>query len=126
MRSKCSARPKRSSLGTRALLEAKALQLTGGPTSPGAPPGRSLYGSLVADGKADLFLTYCTSAVAAQREDAGQQIVQLPDNLAVGADYGLTVLASAPPAAYRFAMFILSDGQGVLAKYGFSAANLPQ
>jgi ABC-type molybdate transport system substrate-binding protein len=45
----------------------------------------------------------------------------------VGADYGLTVIANAPPDAYRFAMSILSaDGQRVLAKYGFSAPTLPQ
>jgi ABC-type molybdate transport system substrate-binding protein len=45
----------------------------------------------------------------------------------VGADYGLTVMADAPPAAYRFAMFILSaEGQRVMAKHGFGAPNLPQ
>jgi molybdate transport system substrate-binding protein len=48
--------------GASAALERKALQLTGGPNSPTAPPGRALYGMLVAEGKADLFLTYCTNA----------------------------------------------------------------
>src|SRR5215813_13716028 len=76
--------------GALAALEQKALQLTGGRTSPQAPAGRSLYGMLMADGKADIFLTYCTGATAARREYPGQQIVQLPDALAVGADYGLT------------------------------------
>jgi molybdate transport system substrate-binding protein len=105
-------------------LENKALQLTGGPASPQAPAGRSLYGMLMAEGKADMFLTYCTGALAAQREHPGQQIVRLPDTLAVGADYGLTVLSTAGPAAYRFAMFILADGQRILAKHGFTAPNL--
>ena len=51
----------------------------------------------------------------------------LPDALAVGADYGLTVMADASPAAYRFAMFILSPaGQAILAKHGFSAPGLAQ
>jgi molybdate transport system substrate-binding protein len=113
--------------GTFAALEKKALQLTGGPTSPAAPPGRALYGMLVADGKADIFLTYCTNALEAQNQNAGQQIVALPDELAVGADYGLTVLNGAPPEAYQFAMFILSvDGQRILAKHGFAAPALPQ
>src|SRR5262245_26339350 len=111
--------------GAFAALENKALKLTGSPTSPQAPPGRSLYGMLVADGKADIFLTYCTGAMAAQRDHPDQQIVKLPDALAVGADYGLTVLSTAPPAAWRFAMFILADGQAILAKYGF-ATNLPR
>jgi hypothetical protein len=35
------------------------------------------------------------------------------------------VMADAPPAAYRFAMFILAGGQQILANYGFAAPNLP-
>ena len=51
----------------------------------------------------------------------------LPDTLAVGADYGMTVMTGASPAAYRFAMFILSAaGQRILAKHGFTAPGLPQ
>jgi molybdate transport system substrate-binding protein len=113
--------------GSFSLLEKKALQLTGGPSSPPPPAGRNVYGALIADGKADIFLTYCTNALLARRDNAGQQIVALPNTLAVGADYGLTVIAEAPPAAHRFAMFILSaDGQRVLAKHGFDAPVLPQ
>jgi molybdenum ABC transporter molybdate-binding protein len=107
-------------------LEKKALQLTGGLNSPAAPPGRALYGMLVAEGKADIFLTYCTNAREAQMQNPGQQIVALPDELAVGADYGLTVLNRASPQGYQFAMFILSvEGQRVLAKHGFAAPGLP-
>jgi molybdate transport system substrate-binding protein len=113
--------------GAFATLEKKALQLVGGPSAPTAPPGRTVYGMLVSEGKADIFLTYCTNAMEAQKENAGFGIVALPDALAVGADYGLTVMAAAPPSAYQFAMFILSaDGQRVLAKYGFAAPTLPQ
>lgn len=113
--------------GSSATLEKKALQLTGGPTSPPAPQGRSIYGALIAQGAADIFLTYCTSALAAQRENPAQQIVQLPDALAVGADYGLTVMNGASAAAYQFAMFILSaEGQRTLAKHGFPAPAVPQ
>ena len=57
--------------GASATLEKKALQLTGGPTSPPAPQGRSVYGELLAQGAADIFLTYCTNALAAQRENPG-------------------------------------------------------
>lgn len=113
--------------GAFVLLEKKALQLTGGPSSPSPPPGRSVYGALVADGKADIFLTYCTNAVTAQRENPTQQVVALPDALAVGADYGLTVIADASPNAYRLAMFILSvQGQRILASHGFTAPNLSE
>ena len=113
--------------GAFAALERKALKLVGGPDAPTAPAGRTVYGMLIAEGKADLFLTYCTNAMEAKKDVAGAQIVALPEELAVGADYGLTVIANAPPDAYRFAMLILSaDGQRILAKYGFTAPALPQ
>ena len=85
------------------------------------------YGWHVAEGRADIFLTYCTNAMAAQAGESRPADRSLPDELAVGADYGMTVMADAPAAAYRFAMFILSPaGQKVLAKHGFSAPGLPQ
>lgn len=108
--------------GAFALLDTKALQLTGGPASPPPPADRSTYGALLAQGAADIFLTYCTGALAAQKENPGQQIVGLPDALAVGADYGLTVINDASAPAYKFALFILStEGQQLLTKHGFAA-----
>lgn len=107
-------------------LEKKALQLTGGTSSTQPPAGRSVYGWHIAEGRADVFLSYCTAAAVAQRENPGQQIVALPDPLAVGADYGLTVMNDASVAAYRFALFILSsEGQSILVKHGFAAPGLP-
>ena len=56
-------------------------------------------------------------------------MVDLPDGLAVGADYGLTVLkgpADQEAAAARFAMFILSPaGQAILARWGFTPVAAP-
>lgn len=112
--------------GNSAALEKKALKLTGGPNSPAAPPDRSLYGLLVERGDADLFLTYCTNAVQARREVPALQIVALPPELAVGADYGLTVLKTARPDAARLAFYVLSPaGQAILARHGFTAVALP-
>ena len=110
----------------QSVLEKKALQLTGGPGSAAPPAGRNAYGWHIAEGRADIFLAYCTAARDAQKENAGLQTIALPDELAVSADYGLTVMADASPGAYRFAFFILSsEGQRILASYGFSAPNLP-
>jgi molybdenum ABC transporter molybdate-binding protein len=107
--------------GARARLEAKALKLTGGPDSPPPPKDRSQYGQLVAEGKADLFLTYCTNALQAQKENPAQRIVQVPEALAVGSDYGLTVIKNARPQASSLADYVLSAaGQAILSKYGFS------
>ena len=108
--------------GAQAILEKKALQLTGGAGSATAPPGRTVYGWHVAEGRADIFLTYCTNAQTAQKEGSGQQIVPLPNNLAVGADYGLTVIAGASSSAQQFVGFIMSSsGQQILTSHGFTA-----
>ena len=112
--------------GAQAILEGKALQLTGGPDSAEAPQGRNLYGWVMESGQADLFLTYCTNAVLAQKEVPGLRIITLPALLAVGADYGLLVLDGAPEGAWRLAMYILSpQGQEQLAGYGFESGALP-
>jgi molybdate transport system substrate-binding protein len=108
--------------GAQAALEKKALQLTGAATSTAPPAGRTVYGWHVSEGRADIFLTYCTNALLARQENPGQQIVALPDNLSVGADYGLTVMNGAPPAAQNFADFIVSAaGQKILTSHGFAA-----
>ena len=74
-----------------------------------------------------MFLAYCTGTREAQKQSPDLKIVALPRALSVGADYGLTVVEGASPAAYRFAMFIVSaDAQRILAGYGFGAPNLPQ
>lgn len=57
--------------GAQAILETKALQLTGNADSAAAPAGRAVYGWHVAEGRADIFLTYCTNAVVAQKENPG-------------------------------------------------------
>ncbi|WP_425087852.1 molybdate ABC transporter substrate-binding protein [Stappia sp.] len=101
----------------------KALQLTGGEDSAKAPEGRNPYGWVMESDKADLFLTYCTNGVLAQRDVPELKIVALPEALSVGANYGLTVVNDAPQAAWQLAVFILSPaGQEILASYGFSAA----
>ena len=112
--------------GAKARLEAKALQLTGGPTSEKAPPGRNQYGWVMDSGKADIFLTYCTNAVLARKEVSSLQIVQIPPELNVGADYGMIVLKSAPVVADKLAAFMRSeDGQAILVGYGFGRGDAP-
>jgi molybdate transport system substrate-binding protein len=77
------------------------------------PANRNVYGWHVSEHRADIFLTYCTNAMAAMRENPGQQMIELPASLAVGAEYGLTVLNGASGAANALADFIVSPaGQG--------------
>jgi molybdenum ABC transporter molybdate-binding protein len=107
--------------GSYKQLSEKALKLTGGPDSPPPPKDRSQYGLMVAEGKADLFLTYCTNAQQARRENPAQQVVQVPEALSVAAEYGLVLVEGAREQAWHFAQFILSPrGQAILAKHGFA------
>jgi len=115
--------------GSRERLEAKAIKLTGGPAAPQPPPDRNVYAWHIAENRADLFLAYCTNAKAFKSEVPGGQVVELPRELAVGAEYGLTLLqtTSAVPAAAALAFYILSnDGQQVLQNHGFNAPLLRQ
>ena len=106
--------------GAQAALEAKALQLTGGPNSPAPPVGRSVYGELVATGQADVFITYCTSTVSAMAEQPTLRSVEVPASINVTADYGLAVRQQAPATAQAFADFLLSPpGQAILQRHGF-------
>lgn len=112
--------------GSFSKLSDKALKLTGGPDSPKAPKGHNLYAWVMEEKKADVFLTYCTNAVLARNEVPQLQIVQVPPELSVGADYGLIVLDGSSIEAWRFAMFILGpEGQKILSNYGFVAEGLP-
>jgi len=107
-------------------LEAKALQLVGGPDSPEPPADRTLYGLLLEEEEADLFLTYCTNAVLAAREVPGLEVIRVPSALNVGASYGLIVLSQRAEAAH-LALFLLSEeGQSILSSYGFDAPLLGQ
>jgi molybdate transport system substrate-binding protein len=106
--------------GAYQTLDEKALKLTGGVDSPKPPPGKSTYAWVMDQGQADLFLTYCTNAVAAQREVPRLQVVQLPSNLQVSAAYGVTVRANAAASAKLFADALTqSAAQEVFTRYGF-------
>ena len=106
--------------GAYARLDAKALQLTGGANSPKSPVGRGTYAWVMDQGQADVFLTYCTNAVAARQEVPRLKVVSVPPALQVGAAYGVTVRQGAPAPAQAFAQALLAPwAQAVFARYGF-------
>jgi molybdate transport system substrate-binding protein len=110
--------------GAEAILQAKALKLVGGPSTPSLVPGHgAVQGVFLAD-RADIMLGYCSSAAPAVREIPGLVSVLLPPALTVGAAYGMIVLSDDPRAA-RFALFVMSEqGQAILQKYGFDAVGI--
>lgn len=112
--------------GSFAVLSGKALQLSGGPENVNAPGDRNQYGWLMSEKKADIFLTYCTNAELAKREVPDLNIIRIPDELSVGADYGLVVARKASAEARQFGRYILSpEGQEILRAYGFGSAAKP-
>jgi ABC-type molybdate transport system substrate-binding protein len=66
---------------------------------------------------------------AAAAELPGLRVLDLPEEFAVCADHGLTVLAGSPQqeaAAGWFAMFTVSpEGQAILARWGFAPVAAP-
>lgn len=107
--------------GAYARLDAKTLKLAGGADSPKPPDGISAYGWLMDQGRADVFLTYCTNAVAAQKEVPRLKVVQVPPELQVAAAYGLTLRTGASPAASAFAQALLAaPAQAVFQRFGFA------
>lgn len=108
--------------GARATLGKEALKRTGNSDSAVPPAGRVADGWHIAEGRADIFLVYRTAAAEAQQQYPDQQILEPRQSIAVGAEYGLTVIAGASSAARQFADFILSSaGQGVLVGHGFES-----
>jgi ABC-type molybdate transport system substrate-binding protein len=109
--------------GARAALEGKALRLVSTTKSCYPPDRPNIYGKLLAEGQADIFLTLCTNVLAAIRENPSQRLVSLPDTLAVSADYGVTVVTGAPATAQRLVDYVMSpSGQRAFVRYGFSPA----
>jgi len=111
--------------GAAKALEAKALQLVGGPNTPPLVAGHGAVQGVFLANRADMMLTYCSGSDPVTREVPDLVSVPLPANLTVGPGYGLIVLTDQPLAA-RFALFVLSEkGQAILSRHGFSPIGLP-
>jgi ABC-type molybdate transport system substrate-binding protein len=107
--------------GAYAALDAKALKLTGSADAAKPPEGRGTYAWHMDEGRADVFLTYCTNALSARKEVPRLVVVQIPPALQVGAAYGLTA-RSGDAAATQFARYLLAPAaQAVFSRSGFGA-----
>ena len=80
-----------------------------------------------ARGHADVFIEYCSAGADFKKDLPGATVVNLPPELATGADYGLTLLPTKNENAALLAFFILSpEGQTILLRNGFDAPLLAQ
>ncbi|MDR6292136.1 molybdate transport system substrate-binding protein [Inquilinus ginsengisoli] len=116
--------------GAFARLDVKAKTLVGG-TEP--PPGAAVsapyspVARALEDGTVDLFLGYASGLGSLAAGHADLDLVELPAGLAVGPEYGLSLLNDGRPAAARFALFLLSlDGQALLRQSGFRPVALSE
>lgn len=110
-------------LGSFEILNQKALHLLGKRDSP-VPKGKNKFAYFITETKqADIFLSYCTGAKLALKAEPSLQIVELPKELVVRANYGMTLMNNVSSAGVMLAMYILSpNGQEILAKYGFDSS----
>jgi molybdate transport system substrate-binding protein len=112
--------------GSYAILDTKAQKIVGGtlPSALAGSPDPTV--AALRDGGVDVAIGYCTSAQLRLRQLPTLQIVDIPDTLRVGPEYGLTLLKDAQPAAAGLMLYILSvDGQATLAKFGFRPVGVP-
>ena len=82
------------------------------------PAGRDASLYFFEEHQIDISLGYCSSRQTIP--DPGLTSVELPPELAVNADYGLSVIGHSE-AALRFALFVMSpQAQRVISLYGFA------
>ena len=91
------------------------------------PQGRNATAFQLENHTVDIYLQYRSGRSAFFMRDSPQaSVVAFPASLAVGADYGMTLLRNAAPDAATVAAFIMSPaGQRLLADAGFEAVTLP-
>jgi len=116
--------------GARADLEAKAKKLVGGPVAPTIPGNVAAAKYFLEHHDVDVFFGYCSSHDATPDPDLRK--VEVPANLSVPVDYGMSVvLRGGDPArraaSFRFALYAMSPAaQERLPAYGFRAVAAPE
>jgi ABC-type molybdate transport system substrate-binding protein len=115
------ARAERIRPGAQAILEAKAQQLVGGRRNPPVPAGKNAMQFFLEEHAIDISIGYCSSHE--RTSNPALTSVPLPADLAITADYGLSVLTNGKSdrsAALRFALFVMSpEAQRLISLYGF-------
>jgi molybdate transport system substrate-binding protein len=112
--------------GAFKLLSEKAQQLFGGAATTTPVNGRPRLLVALDEHQIDLFIYYCSGAREIVKASAKYKSIELPPELSVGPEYGLTVSRKASPSAADFAMYLLSPrGQASLKAFGFIPVALP-
>jgi len=104
--------------GSYAKLDAKALKLTGREV---ARDEKDLpYARVFQEKRADLFITYCTNAVATAKAVPGLGWIRFGADVNVAGAYTIGVTEAGGKAGEEFVALVLSpEGQAILERYGF-------
>jgi molybdate transport system substrate-binding protein len=112
--------------GSYEILDKKAQQIVGGPTSNAPVEGKDPAVAALAAGKVDVVIGYCTSGKLRLVQMPELHVAALPSEIATGPEYGPAVLKGADPRALDLALFMLSpEGQQIFSNYGFAPVGLP-
>jgi len=109
--------------GAAAILKAKAQQLVGGRIEPAKPHGPSTAREFMVQHHVDVSIGYCSSHETTR--DTSIDRVELPPDLAIRVNYGMTVLTisgdgARREAADRLALYLMSPAvQAMMVPYGF-------
>jgi molybdate transport system substrate-binding protein len=112
--------------GSFAILDKKAQQIVGGtlPHASGSNADPAI--TALRDGVVDVHISYCTSARLRMSQVPDLQLIEIPEPLRVGPEYGLALVRGANAAAAYLMLYILSlDGQATLRRFGFNPVGLP-
>lgn len=105
--------------GAYETLDRKAQKLAGAQVNAADTTGP--YVRLLTEKRADVFVTYCTNAASARKENPAISSVRVPAAYDVATSYAIGLATSAPEAARDFVRYILSQrAQTVMAGYGFT------
>ncbi|MCX7142178.1 MAG: substrate-binding domain-containing protein [Proteobacteria bacterium] len=104
--------------GSYALLDAKALKLTGREV---ARDDKDLpYARVFLEKRADLFISYCTNAVATAKAVPGLAWVRFATDINVAGAYTIGATEAGGKAAEEFVSLVMSpEGQAILERHGF-------
>ena len=104
--------------GSYATLDAKALKLSGREVTRGEKD--SPYARIFQEKRADLFITYCTAAVATAKLVPGLAWARFGTDINVVGAYAIGATEAGGKAAEEFVALVLSpEGQAILERYGF-------
>jgi len=103
--------------GAYAALDAKAIRLLG--PRPVRPESALPFPEILRRHQADVFVSYCSNAVATARVLQGATFERFPELINVSAIYGIGASKTAPPAADAFVAFAVGiKGRRIFARYG--------